>query len=468
MRLQTFRERLTLLLISLLPLHALLVTVGTKILNGPGHAPLSTLALWKESLLVIILFVAAVEMLRHFRQLFTFDVLDVLIGVLIVVAVIVTATTHQDWRLFILGFRYDFVALIAFLVLRRVEWSQDFKQSAQNVLLVVGATIAAYGLITILLPTEFFTRLGYSALHSLYIPGGPVAAFQQIGSSALRRIQSTMSGPNQLGLWLLLPFSVFGVHAAAGSFYIFTRNTAKRWLLYMGYAAVILAIVFTFSRSAWIASTAIVLVLLWKYVEGQNLKKMAIQIGAPLLVVGALIVILFPNVVLRTASTNEHFVRPIEAVKVMFKNPLGQGLGTAGPASNRVSDACVYLPTDGDASWAVSQPDLCVFLGDVQAQPVGRICNCPFLPENWYLQIGVELGWLGMALYIALVAIVLIRLGRSRESTFNQVVFLSVFGVSIAALVLHAWEDSALAYTLWILVATALPHRRTQLSPSLI
>ena len=52
---QRVREYLTLVLIGLLPFHAFLVTVFTKIIKGNGNAPLTLLALWKEMLIVIIL-----------------------------------------------------------------------------------------------------------------------------------------------------------------------------------------------------------------------------------------------------------------------------------------------------------------------------------------------------------------------------------------------------------------------------
>jgi len=144
----------------------------------------------------------------------------------------------------------------------------------------------------------------------------------------------------------------------------------------------------------------------------------------------------------------------VEAAKVMVANPFGLGLGSAGPASNRVSDACVYLPEDGDASWAADRPDLCVFLGEKQVQPDDRECSCPFLPENWYLQIGVELGIMGFALFILIIFFVIRMLRQSKDYSLGEGVLLGFVGISIAALFLHAWEDSAVAYTLWVLAAT--------------
>ena len=62
--LQITREWCVLVLIGLLPFHALAVTIGTKVLLGPGHAPMPLLAVWKEGLLLVILGLAVVEIFR--------------------------------------------------------------------------------------------------------------------------------------------------------------------------------------------------------------------------------------------------------------------------------------------------------------------------------------------------------------------------------------------------------------------
>ena len=95
-------------------------------------------------------------------------------------------------------------------------------------------------------------------------------------------------------------------------------------------------------------------------------------------------------------------------------------------------------------------------MGTEQFQPVDRSCNCPHITENWFLQIAVETGVLGGLLFLALCLISLLGL-RSSTKILPQSVFLMIIGISIAALFLHAWEDSAIAYTVWILLGMALP-----------
>lgn len=188
--------------------------------------------------------------------------------------------------------------------------------------------------------------------------------------------------------------------------------------------------------------------------------------GALVVVAGIAAATLFPSVFFRLSSSRGHLVRPMEAAVKMFRNPFGLGLGAAGPASNRVSEPCVFLRPQDDPAWAKSQPTLCVFLGSTQVQPLDHVCACPFLPENWYLQVGVELGVLGCVLFIALVVLILRRLGMEngkwKMDNFQFVAFLSFLGISIAALFLHAWEDAAVAYTGWILVAVALSGGSTK------
>jgi hypothetical protein len=86
------------------------------------------------------------------------------------------------------------------------------------------------------------------------------------------------------------------------------------------------------------------------------------------------------------------------------------------------------------------------------------------------------MGVLGFVLFVTLVVFVLRRmnaecrmynvkcslakdgLSQANNSTFyiQHFTFLVFLGISIAALFLHAWEDSAVSYTVWLLLAVQL------------
>lgn len=476
--LQRLRESLALALIGLLPFHALLLTVATRLLRGPGHAPIAVLAAWKEGVLAAILFLALAEIAvsfgggkgqearRSFRE--RFDLIDRLILALFVLSAFVSLFAVQPGlRSVVYGFKYDFIPLIAFLLLRRVEWSEVFVRRVNRVLLAAGGLVATYGILTFVLPDRFFALLGYSDQHSLYFADRAIAAFQQIGGSAVRRVQGTLSGPNQLGLWLLLPWTL----SLIGCLRTFLARRGMRPRLLAIFLVCSAALLLTFSRSAWIAALVILLAALLRLLPRRSFS----MVVAGLLGIGVLLAaaafLWDPAVFLRLSSNRGHIERPLAAVRMIAERPLGYGLGAAGPASNHLHEACVFLLPGDDPSWAKPLTNLCVYVGDKQVQPIARACDCPFLPENWYLQIGVELGVPGMALYIALTVLLLWRLGHGRwkredgsmpadSSDFRLATFLAFLGVSIAALFLHAWEDAAAAYTLWLLAASAVRERR--------
>jgi hypothetical protein len=457
--LQRAREFLALLLIGLLPFHALVLTVITRVLRGPGHAPIASLAAWKEAVLAIILIVALIEMLQGgWRAAKKIDWIDGLILGLLVLSLLVTATVHPfSLTSFFYGFKYDFIALIAFLLLRRVPWSEDFRRFAVWLLLACGAIVAAYGIVTFFLPDRFFTWLGYSDQHSLYLPNQAIAAFQQISGSGIRRIQSTFSGPNQFGLWLLLPWAI-SLTLALRSF-LARRGASPKIIAVIALCAA--AMFLSFSRSAWLAAFAVLLLVLLQSLPRRSFAMLFLGLLGVGILVFALAVLWDPTVFFRLSSNRGHLERPLMAMHLMLEHPFGLGLGSAGPASNHLHEACVFLLPHDDPSWAKSTPSLCVFVGNTQVQPAGHACSCAFLAENWYLQIGVELGILGFALYLSLIVLLVGALRRAAAASsampiFSRAVLYAFIGVCIAGFFLHAWEDAAVAYAFWMLAGVVL------------
>ncbi len=487
---RSIRQSLTLFLLAALPFHAFFVTFWTNILVGPGHSPLFSLAIWKEVVLMVILILCIVEVLWVNEQRVTenqklrLDLLDLLIVALLGLSLFTTTLHSSLFTLhFALGFKYDFLPLIAFLILRRVSWNAAWKRTVLLTLLLVSVSVAVIGLITLPLPSGVFTMLGYSPAHSTYIPSGPLAEFQLLSDTGLRRIQSTFAGPNQFGIYLLLPWSI-GVLAALGAFRspLIARGSADRLrhlLPHVAQSSVLFAIgiagtlLFTYSRSAWLGAIVILLVALWLFKRSAEYgvgpkqapkpppRDESSHLVALLLAACALasLVIYAPVLPLRS-TTLAHLTRPVEAIRIILQEPYGRGLGSAGPAQHRVSDVCLHYPLGADTQWAKLRPDLCIFRGGYQVQPRNRDCRCPVIPESWYLQIGVELGVLGLLLYVILIILTLKKLSfHVPRSTFHSLSTLFFLGVVVAGLFLHSFEDSAVAYTAWVLAAVALPKR---------
>src|SRR3989344_4445572 len=488
--LQRIRHHLIFLLIVLLPFHALLVTVGTKLLEGSGHPPHSLLALWKEVLMALIFLIAILELFQSDRKIITglmrgerwkwmiSPEKGLILGLLLLAGIL--QFTNFQFSIFnsqfVFGFKYLFVPLIFFAVLATLPWEENFPEKKLfPALLIVGGIISLYGIITFFLPQGFFTALGYSDAHSLYAPGSSLSAFQQVSGTGIRRIQSTFSGPNQMGLWLLIPWSIGLVgllkerntkirkyeKTKMNSLFTYLRIYAFTYffgLLFISLTGI--ALLLTFSRSAWIAAFVITIAAIGMSLRGKQRMNIIVALFSAVVLVGVVMMVAAPSLINRSISNRHHFERVREGITTMIEHPFGLGLGSAGPASNRTSDACMYFDENSDISWAKDRADLCLFVGDAQVQPLPteKACHCPLLPENWYIQVGIELGVVGFALFVILVALLISRLFHySIIPLFDAPlvmlpVALSFLGISIAALFLHAWEDSAVAYTVWGLV----------------
>ncbi len=439
------REALSLLLLGLLPFHALLVTVGTRVLAGPGQAPLGMLAAWKEAVIVLIVLCAIAEMLAR-RPALRLDRLDLCAAVFLCIGAAWFALRPGSQALY--GVKYDLAPVVVFAVLRHVAWSEAFRRRMLLVLLGAGVLTAAYGLLTLFLPIEAFQMLGYGDLHSLYLASGPLPPFHDIGGTALRRMQAGFAGPNQLGLWLLLPWSIAWALLLQSP----KRTFAAYAVLFTGFG-----IAASFSRAAWIAAIIVVIAVF----AGSAAAPRRRTLLGTLAGIAVLIAMLFaaaPSVVVRIASSADHLRRPIAALQQLAVSPMGMGLGTAGPASNRFSNTCVDLPAGADVAWATEHPELCVFVAGTQVQPADTACACPVLPENWYLQLGLELGVFGMTAFLMLLFMIL-RALRPARLPIERAAWASLLGLAAAGMVLHAWEDAAVAYSSWMLLAVCLPPR---------
>lgn len=469
---QRLRESLALLLLAALPFHAFAVTALTHVWSGPNMPPLAAFAVWKEVVLGVIILIALAEVFRPktpeaAARTWPWDALDVCIVLGMVLAALVSFGNFSGmdadvWgKQSLLGFKYDWVPLIAFFVLRRVPWSSTFLKSALRMLMIVGVIIAALGIMTLWIPLPFFVSLGYSDLHSLYRPGAPLAAFQFLEGTDIRRIQSVMSGPNQLGLWLLLPLSIVLHH-------MFLLVGSAKWrkvlMLLPVFATLVSALFLTYSRSAWIAFVFMcgiyAFIFLKPFLHTALRRSIAIVFCILVLVTVSIAGIRYaPHILVRSESLRGHIEKPLEALEIMMAHPYGLGLGTAGPASNRLNDTCLFFDAEVDTSWASGRDDLCIFVGDEQVLPTGRVCDCPLLTENWYLQWGIEMGIAGLLVSLLIPLFLLLSARRFDASDPRIAVVLSFLGISVAGLFLHAFEDSAVAYGIWLLLAAANNHK---------
>lgn len=267
--------------------------------------------------------------------------------------------------------------------------------------------------------------LSYDFLHHFGYGPNTIPAYQTVDQKLeYRRIQSTMRGANPLGAYLLVVLT-----AAASQLWRPRTRMIIGGILMAG----LLALGFTYSRSAWLALIPGIGLVLWYQNNRPDIRRWlaaALVLGVMAGSIGLLAAKhdrVLQNTFFHTdsssvsaESSNASRVDALKtAAREVLHEPLGRGPGTAGPASARNNHPA-------------------------------RIA------ENYFLQIGQEVGWLGLAIFLAINAIIAQRLWERRSNTLALVLLASLVGLSLINLVSHAWADDTLGLLFFGLVGIAL------------
>ncbi len=408
------------LIIVLVPFHALL-TVWLSSLAG--HYTLWRL--WKEFLLVplaagaIYLLARDKNLSRRFFGSWLVRLIFLYFLILITSGVAARANHSVASKALWYGLLVDTRFLVFFLAAAVLAAKSDWLASRWTKLLFAPAIfVAALAVLQYLvLPYDFLKHLGYG--------DSTISPYETINHNIHHlRVMSSLRGANPLGAYLIVPICALGVWLL--------REKRERLDKSVFGAGLLLALVFSFSRSAWIGAGLGLLAVAWLSLRSQQARRQVlIGLGA-LIIAGAVAAVGlrnnlgFEDTFLHTdkastaaqSSNYGHSAAFKSAVKDITHQPLGGGVGTAGPQS-------VY--------------------NDHPAR----------IAENYYLQVGQEAGILGMVLFIAII----ILLGRAlyvrRTDPLALALLAALIGLSFVNLLSHAWEDDTLAYVFWGLAGVA-------------
>jgi hypothetical protein len=283
--------------------------------------------------------------------------------------------------------------------------------------------VVVLGLLQYALPKDILAHVGYG------IDRGARPAFFIDDNPAFPRIMSTLREPNALAAYLLLPITLL-------SALLLRLRGNRQYVAACLLALHVTALYLTHSRSALLAMVvAVGLVCLWQYrlAVGRLVRRwwpalvVAVVVGCGGLYgvrdnpfVQGFVSHSTPDAgeVDDLDSNDYHWLFFKRGVEGMIDNPLGHGPGTAGLASIQ--------------------------------NPSGS-----FLTENYYVQVGYELGLLGLAIFIALNVWVYVRLRGSGEPL--AIALLAAFwGYAIMNMLLHTWANEAVAAQWWLLAGVVI------------
>lgn len=404
-------------IIVLVPFHAFLsVWIGSSLGVYDGAR------LWKELVLVLLAVVVGLLLWRDGalrKRLCAWPIFWLVvayIAVQLIMAAVSYGTGHASLKAvlyaLIINLRFVFFFLFCVIIAVRSPW---LRAHWRQLILVPAGLVVGFGLLqATVLPRDFLAHFGY----------GPetIVAYQTVDQkSAYVRAQSTLRGPNPLGAYLVV------VIAIVAAVLIGQRvKRGNRWLLGALFVGATVVLGYSYSRSAYIGAVVAVAASCWLLIRGVRARRLLLVVFAGLLLIsGALFLALrqndyVQNVLFHTdeqslasRSSNQDRAEALQhGLHDLAAQPLGQGLGTAGPAS-------VY--NNGQANIA----------------------------ENYYLQIGQEAGWLGLGLFVALLATIGWQLVRQRPDTAAVALVASLAGICLVSLVSHAWADDTLGLLWW-------------------
>jgi O-antigen ligase len=409
------------IILILMPFHAF-ITVWLSSLTG--HYTL--LRLWKEFLLVpiaigaIYIIVVDPKLHRKLADLWITRLIVLYLLLLLVCGIGALAghdvTAKAMWYGLLVDSRYLIFFLAVLILASRSDW---LYRRWQKVLFIPAVLVGAFAILQFLiLPYDFLKHFGYGS--------STIPPYETINHNLHHiRVAAFLRGANPLGAYLIVPISAL-------AFFILKDKRERRDKLMFGFG-LLLALGFSFSRSAWLGAALGILVVAWFSLKSQRAKKTAGWVLAGALILGALITFVlkdnlsFENFVFHTdkvstisTSSNEGHADAFKfAGQDIIHHPLGSGVGTAGPQS-------VYN----------NQP--------------ARIA------ENYYLQVGQEAGIIGMILFIAIICAAGLMLYEHRADPLALALLASLIAISFVNLLSHAWEDDTLAYLWWGFAGIAL------------
>jgi O-antigen ligase len=300
------------------------------------------------------------------------------------------------------------------IVVANPPWFEKFKATLTPWIIGVGVILSVFAVLQVtVIPKDFLANFGYDKDTTI----APYLLVDQ-DPNALRAF-ATMRGPNTLAAYLLLPLAV--------AIAVWWHNRRAWWAL--GSAALMMvALALTGSRSGWLGAAAALAALAYATLPRETLLRW-IKFGiVPLVAVAGIVLWLAitvpavrlaifhsggndPNESLTEGSSDKHWQAALIGIQQIVSDPLGQGVGSAGPAS--------FYNT---------------------AEP-------PSIAEDYYVQIGQEAGVAGIAFFILISAMVAKRLWQQQD--MPRALLASFIGIAVINLFLHGWADDPTAMTWW-------------------
>jgi len=428
-------DRSLIVLVVLLPFSGLILAklwawgVPTSIVRHVGA--------WKEALALGVVLAGARHFIASGRRADALDRLGLafvavaLLYLAIQPAIIPSAPSSSSVRS--LGFREEAGFVLLLLGARHAPFPADFLERMGRAVLIVATVVAAIGIFEAIdsaawnrfvVRTIQYTRYEFDVLHVRPFKFDDIRTYGTIGGSQAVRSGSVFLSALTLGFYLVLGFAV-GLERVA-------RGRGRPWVM-ISLLAMFAGILLTQTRSAILAALVVAALVLEPTPGRRRHWRAQLAIALAAIAVMAIPTAFATGLAQRVSGgtkasntdLNGHISGFWEGVNAIAHGPVGHGLGTSAGTGQRF------------------------------ASPASQVV----IPENYYLQVGVELGIMPMLLFAALTVTLFLKL-RSASRRYSHYVVAAVggavAGLAVGAWFLQAWVDFSVAWSAWGLAGAAL------------
>lgn len=426
-QLAKIRTALAIMLAIAAPFHGFAATWLKNSLQT--ELPLPLLA-WRELLAGLIVLFCGIELILKKERL-RFDVLDAFMGLYALLALAFLFFQRSNPAQWLAGMRLDVLPFVFFAAVRRAQWG-----SARTLIytaLASGAVVVLFGTAqTLFLPQDFLTRFGYGDYQGVFDPSLGLQSCQYLEhTNKLCRAVSTFGGPARYGAYLLV---------ILGLLYSFLKNSRLHAFAVAFIAFAVSNVFFTYSRAFWIGLAAMAVSALFVYFKDKKSRRPAllqkkpargriIMLAVVLLALAGFAYIkigaktvsvdsapFLKTIFARQSSTSEHWNLMRQGALQAAAHPFGIGLGRSGAASARFKKS---------------------------------------LTENWYLQIAVEMGAIGLILFLGILILLLKKLA-GRGGALGKGLFFALLGIAAAGMFTHSFEETSAVLLLMLFAGISL------------
>lgn len=410
----------------LLPIYLLSMAFLFQLTKSPFIV--KTVQPWKELLAFFVLGVLLIRLISGLKigRLIFLDYLVIFFFLFNLLYIVVPWGPELSVRLY--GLRSNIFWVFIYLLGRSLPIS--ISQCYRILWMLTGIGLVA-GLVVILeiilFPPDWPNRLGYARYIEFFFNTRPTGSYGLSWTfetaTGLRRRSGLFANPLELASSIL----VTGV----ATFYLLIsfplRSRARRYL-FLVFCLIVASLLLSISRSSTVAFfIEMYIVLIWvKHSQTRYLfVLLAILGGIGLLTtVPALSTLWLETITFQNPSSQGHLHEWLEGLNALAQNPLGLGLGVSGQIGNRFD-----FRTGG---------------------------------ENQYIILAVQLGWLGAAMYIAILLTAIRTAYRAyvqAQEWASKGLFLiaaaAKFGLMIPAFTAHIENYIFVMFVTWWLIGYA-------------